>query len=159
VKSLTSRYSGTVMRMPKTCHWARSPVSSKRCSTGAVSSPTMSITSLVALKKTVCQSSSASAFRPLIFRLGTGAVYSFDPVGSYEREACRAAGAAQSLVQPFLDNQVCSVLCGPSLIARLVVRFLTDLRPALDLLQEPAGGRGPITSTTLALIGRACYRH
>lgn len=38
--------------------------------------------------------------------VGTGAVYSFDPVGSYEREACRAAGAAQSLVQPFLDNQV-----------------------------------------------------
>lgn len=37
---------------------------------------------------------------------GTGAVYSFDPVGSYERETCRAAGAAQSLVQPFLDNQV-----------------------------------------------------
>lgn len=37
---------------------------------------------------------------------GTGAVYSFDPVGSYEREACRAAGAAQSLLQPFLDNQV-----------------------------------------------------
>ncbi|CAH7674980.1 nucleophile aminohydrolase [Phakopsora pachyrhizi] len=37
---------------------------------------------------------------------GTGAVYSFDPVGSYERESCRAAGAAQSLVQPFLDNQV-----------------------------------------------------
>lgn len=39
---------------------------------------------------------------------GTGAVYSFDPVGSYERETCRAAGAAQSLVQPFLDNQVSS---------------------------------------------------
>ncbi|KAK8844147.1 hypothetical protein IAR55_006941 [Kwoniella newhampshirensis] len=37
---------------------------------------------------------------------GSGAVYSFDPVGSYEREACRAAGAAQSLIQPFLDNQV-----------------------------------------------------
>jgi len=37
---------------------------------------------------------------------GTGAVYSFDPVGSYEREACRAAGAAQSLLQPFLDNQI-----------------------------------------------------
>lgn len=37
---------------------------------------------------------------------GTGAVYSFDPVGSYEREACRAAGAAQSLMQPFLDNQI-----------------------------------------------------
>ena len=39
---------------------------------------------------------------------GTGTVYSFDPVGSYERETCRAAGAAQSLVQPFLDNQVSS---------------------------------------------------
>ncbi|KIP02977.1 hypothetical protein PHLGIDRAFT_95356 [Phlebiopsis gigantea 11061_1 CR5-6] len=37
---------------------------------------------------------------------GSGAVYSFDPVGSYEREACRAAGAAQALVQPFLDNQI-----------------------------------------------------
>jgi len=37
---------------------------------------------------------------------GTGAVYSFDPVGSYEREACRAAGAASALVQPFLDNQI-----------------------------------------------------
>ncbi|KAF8828057.1 hypothetical protein HHX47_DHR4000832 [Lentinula edodes] len=37
---------------------------------------------------------------------GSGAVYSFDPVGSYERESCRAAGAAQSLVQPFLDNQI-----------------------------------------------------
>ncbi|CAE6400549.1 20S proteasome subunit beta 6 [Rhizoctonia solani] len=37
---------------------------------------------------------------------GTGTVYSFDPVGSYERVACRAAGAAQTLVQPFLDNQV-----------------------------------------------------
>lgn len=35
-------------------------------------------------------------------------MYSYDPVGSYEREACRAAGAAQSLLQPFLDNQVSS---------------------------------------------------
>lgn len=42
--------------------------------------------------------------------LGTGAVYSYDPVGSYERESCRAAGAAQSLIQPFLDNQVCCLL-------------------------------------------------
>ena len=41
---------------------------------------------------------------------GSGAVYSFDPVGSYEREACRAAGAASSLIQPFLDNQVSVVL-------------------------------------------------
>ncbi|KAH7099174.1 proteasome subunit [Auriculariales sp. MPI-PUGE-AT-0066] len=37
---------------------------------------------------------------------GKGAVYSFDMVGSYEREKCRAAGAASALVQPLLDNQV-----------------------------------------------------
>ncbi|KAI0016069.1 N-terminal nucleophile aminohydrolase [Xylariomycetidae sp. FL0641] len=37
---------------------------------------------------------------------GTGAVYSYDPVGSYEREQCRAGGAASSLIMPFLDNQV-----------------------------------------------------
>ncbi|GAM83424.1 hypothetical protein ANO11243_014120 [Dothideomycetidae sp. 11243] len=37
---------------------------------------------------------------------GKGAVYSYDPVGSYEREQCRAAGAASSLMMPFLDNQV-----------------------------------------------------
>lgn len=37
---------------------------------------------------------------------GKGALYSYDPVGSYERESCRAAGAASSLIMPFLD--VCS---------------------------------------------------
>lgn len=37
---------------------------------------------------------------------GKGAVYSFDPIGSYEREQCRSAGAASSLIMPFLDNQV-----------------------------------------------------
>ena len=37
---------------------------------------------------------------------GRGALYSYDPVGSYEREQCRAAGAASALIMPFLDNQV-----------------------------------------------------
>ncbi|CAN6645805.1 proteasome subunit beta type-6 [Trichomonascus vanleenenianus] len=37
---------------------------------------------------------------------GRGAVYSYDPVGSYEREQTRAAGAASNLIMPFLDNQV-----------------------------------------------------
>jgi len=37
---------------------------------------------------------------------GKGAVYSYDPVGSYEREQCRAGGGAASLIMPFLDNQV-----------------------------------------------------
>jgi 20S proteasome subunit beta 6 len=35
-----------------------------------------------------------------------GALYSYDYVGSYEREQCRSAGAASSLIMPFLDNQV-----------------------------------------------------
>ena len=37
---------------------------------------------------------------------GKGALYSYDPVGSYEREQSRAGGAAASLITPFLDNQV-----------------------------------------------------
>ena len=49
-------------------------------------------------------------------------MYSFDPVGSYEREACRAAGAAQALVQPFLDNQV-----SPRRIQRLRCAVVSDV--------------------------------
>ncbi|XP_067057819.1 proteasome subunit beta type-1-B-like isoform X2 [Acropora muricata] len=37
---------------------------------------------------------------------GKGCVYSFDPVGSYERETYRAGGSASSLLQPLLDNQI-----------------------------------------------------
>jgi len=37
---------------------------------------------------------------------GKGCVYSYDPVGSYEREQYRAAGASNELLQPLLDNQV-----------------------------------------------------
>lgn len=37
---------------------------------------------------------------------GKGAIYSFDPVGSYERQTCHAGGSASGLITPFLDNQV-----------------------------------------------------
>eukprot|EP00051_Salpingoeca_urceolata_P027281 m.480796 g.480796 ORF g.480796 m.480796 type:complete len:216 (-) comp21955_c0_seq1:62-709(-) len=37
---------------------------------------------------------------------GKGCVYGYDPVGNYERESCRAAGSASSLLQPLLDNQI-----------------------------------------------------
>ena len=37
---------------------------------------------------------------------GQGAVYSYDPVGSYERVICNASGPAQGLMQTFLDSQV-----------------------------------------------------
>ena len=33
-------------------------------------------------------------------------MYSFDPVGSYDREKYRAGGSAASMLQPLLDNQV-----------------------------------------------------
>ncbi len=36
---------------------------------------------------------------------GRGAVYSYDPVGSYEREEYRAGGSAGAILQPLLDNQ------------------------------------------------------
>ena len=35
---------------------------------------------------------------------GKGALYSYDPAGSYKRDQCSAAGAAASLIMPFLDN-------------------------------------------------------
>lgn len=37
---------------------------------------------------------------------GKGCVYSFDPVGSYEREPFRAGGSASSMLQPLMDSQV-----------------------------------------------------
>lgn len=33
-------------------------------------------------------------------------MFSFDPVGSYERETYRAGGSASAMLQPLLDNQV-----------------------------------------------------
>ncbi len=42
----------------------------------------------------------------IALRLGKGAVFSYDPVGNFEREAWRSAGSASHLIQPFLDNQV-----------------------------------------------------
>jgi 20S proteasome subunit beta 6 len=42
---------------------------------------------------------------------GKGAIYGFDPVGSYERLQSVAGGAASSLITPFLDNQaLCFVI-------------------------------------------------
>ncbi|XP_077986490.1 proteasome subunit beta type-1-B-like [Glandiceps talaboti] len=37
---------------------------------------------------------------------GKGCVFSYDPVGSYERETFRAAGSASAMLQPLLDNQI-----------------------------------------------------
>ncbi|XP_063690384.1 proteasome subunit beta type-1-B-like [Bolinopsis microptera] len=37
---------------------------------------------------------------------GKGCVFSYDPVGSYERETYRASGSASAIIQPLLDNQL-----------------------------------------------------
>jgi len=37
---------------------------------------------------------------------GKGAVYSYDPIGSVERVPCQAAGNAEPIIQPFIDNQI-----------------------------------------------------
>ncbi|RNA26985.1 proteasome subunit beta type-1 [Brachionus plicatilis] len=37
---------------------------------------------------------------------GQGCVYSYDPVGSYEREVYRAGGSSAALIQPLLDSQL-----------------------------------------------------
>eukprot|EP00116_Pleurobrachia_bachei_P009150 sb/3469412/ len=37
---------------------------------------------------------------------GKGCVFSYDPVGSYERESYRASGSASAIIQPLLDNQI-----------------------------------------------------
>lgn len=126
VKSSYARCSGIDMHTPKICPSVQLLVWFKQCFTPAASSPIMYITSSEELRTMVCiwffiitglvlgRPISSSCNPPFYWFAnakvlscsGTGAVYSFDPVGSYEREACRAAGAAQSLVQPFLDNQV-----------------------------------------------------
>uniref|UniRef100_A0ABI7YVY6 Proteasome 20S subunit beta 1 n=1 Tax=Felis catus TaxID=9685 RepID=A0ABI7YVY6_FELCA len=46
------------------------------------------------------------AFRPTLSTEGKGAVYSFDPVGSYQRDSFKAGGSASAMLQPLLDNQV-----------------------------------------------------
>ncbi len=41
-------------------------------------------------------------------------MYSYDPVGSYEREEFRAGGTAAALLQPLLDNQVSAAYTEPN---------------------------------------------
>lgn len=37
---------------------------------------------------------------------GKGSIYSYDPVGSYDRETCRAGGSSSSIIQTMLDGWV-----------------------------------------------------
>lgn len=71
---------------------------------------------------------------------GQGALYSYDPVGSYEREVFRACGTGGAILQPFMDSQVCfrfyfnTLICqigGPDLVVSLpkddAVRLARDI--------------------------------
>jgi hypothetical protein len=125
--------SGTAMRTQKTCLYALLRVSSRQCSMPVVSFPTTSTTFSAVSRRMV--KSFISIIGQHTHFSGSGAVYSFDSVGSYEREACRAAGAASALVQPFLDNQVrvtCHFYClsGPTCLV-----FLRRRRTRLASLQ------------------------
>jgi hypothetical protein len=104
-KKYNNASSGIITHTANRCPFALSLGSSKPCSTPSGSSRITCIISWVVSRRMVSHLSITDNERSN-FPAGSGAVYSFDPVGSYEREACRAAGAAQSLVQPFLDNQV-----------------------------------------------------
>lgn len=65
--------------------------------------------------------------------VGKGAVYSYDPVGSYERETYKAGGSAAAMLQPLLDNQVHIWSC-PSMHIYICI-YLTMC--AVDWRQEP----------------------
>ncbi|PRT56933.1 Proteasome subunit beta type-6 [Wickerhamiella sorbophila] len=71
---------------------------------------------------------------------GTGAVYSFDPVGSYEREASRAAGHASELLVPFLDNQVRKANQVDPETGKPLAQHDLDLETALQLVKDAFAG-------------------
>jgi 20S proteasome alpha/beta subunit len=81
--------------MRKTYSYGPLPDLSNPCYTDEDSSCIMYTTSSEVLEKTVGDLLHVDIniiMARLNSILGTGAVYSFDPVGSYERETCRAAG-------------------------------------------------------------------
>lgn len=57
---------------------------------------------------------------------GKGAVYSFDPVGSYQRDTYKAGGSASSMLQPLLDNQVNGTPRAKHVLLKLVKTFSTE---------------------------------
>lgn len=56
---------------------------------------------------------------------GAGAIYSYDPVGSFERVPFRAAGSSVSLIQPLLDNQIGLKNQPNSKLPELTVEYVT----------------------------------
>lgn len=71
---------------------------------------------------------------------GDGAVYSFDPLGSYDREPSRAAGHAAELLVPFLDNQVSFENQLDPATGKSRERVALDLQTAIDLVKDAFAG-------------------
>lgn len=71
---------------------------------------------------------------------GDGAVYSFDPLGSYDREPSRAAGHASELLVPFLDNQVSFENQLDPETGKYRERVNLDLKTAIDLVKDAFTG-------------------
>jgi hypothetical protein len=59
---------------------------------------------------------------------GSGAVFSYDPVGNFEKRKWNCAGSAGHLIQPFLDSQVCVYVVALLCIALCFVNFRPPLR-------------------------------
>ncbi|KFO53935.1 Proteasome subunit beta type-1, partial [Corvus brachyrhynchos] len=56
--------------------------------------------------KTMTTGAIAAMLSTILYSRRKGAVYSFDPVGSYERDSYKAGGSASAMLQPLLDNQI-----------------------------------------------------
>lgn len=54
---------------------------------------------------------------------GKGVVYSYDPIGNFHPCGFKASGSAGSLLQPVLDNQVCSLMKYDESLESLVQNF------------------------------------
>ena len=86
-------------------------------------------------------------------------MFSFDPVGSYEREIYRASGSASSLLQPLLDNQVGFIFyhvhfkscffCKPT--DDLHYRLISD--PAKSERKKRNSGKEPFKSSKILKFG------
>lgn len=71
---------------------------------------------------------------------GTGAIYSFDPIGSYERQPSRAAGHASALLVPFLDNQVTFANQVDPATGEQKIRVDLDLDTAIRVVKDAFTG-------------------
>nr|CDS20308.1 proteasome prosome macropain subunit beta [Echinococcus granulosus] len=91
---------------------------------------------------------------------GRGAIFSFDPVGSYEREVYRACGTGGAILQPFMDSQI----GGPDLVADCVemekgpaVRLARDVFISATERDIYCGDSVVIDVITASGVNRVCY--